>query len=377
MDHGATDDTQQAAPEISGAVAAASRKVIKRVDWPALHQELWRRGTTVPSSIFDQPYAAGIVPVTQRNAERAWGRFLAVETAEGTLDPDLPPDRLVTVESANRFVGALIDAGNKNNSIVTRVFDLIAALRIMQPDFKTAWLSHPGGISLRAFLPTTQRSRELVGSRELYHWGFAMMEAAAEEADPVRRASKFRNGLIIAVLASRAPRIRNLTSIAIGQQLRIDRATMQLAFGPEDMKVRKPLEYDLPPSLVPCVHRYLETERPIPLNGQAHTALWIGEGGKPFGLRGIEGMIRRAWMTTYGLKNGTHQFRHELSSAFAETDPETPGKAAALLGNSIAVAERVYTHVRNTQSARKVNAHVEDERERTRLLAQRLFGEAV
>jgi integrase len=352
----------------------ASPLVIKRMDWPEIDRDLWRTGTTWDPAAFRKPYAAHLSATMLRNAERGWGRFLAVLAEHGRLDPTVAPAARVGRDTAQLFLDVLRPI-NTANSIKTRFWDLRAALKVMQPAFDTTWITKPSAFSLHQLLPTIRRRRELVGTKALYDWALGMMAASATMPKPLERSRALRNGLIIAIFASRAPRIRSMAAVEHDQHLQLSASTCWLLFGAADMKTSKPIEYELPPRVVPWVRRYLQVERRELLAGADHDAMWVGSDGTPLKLRGIEGMVRRAWETKWGKICGTHQFRHELASALAEADPDTPGMGAAMLGISIPVADETYTHVRGDIGARKVAADIDDQRASTRLLAQRLFGD--
>lgn len=102
--------------------------------------------------------------------------------------------------------------------------------------------------------------------------------------------------------------------------------------------------------------------------------MWVADDGSTLELGGIAHMIWRASKKEFGKAFGTHQFRYELATALAEADPDNSGLAAAVLGDSLAVAERYYIQPRNRQAAQLINRTVEDDRERTLLLARRAYG---
>jgi hypothetical protein len=347
---------------------------VKRDNWPEIDRDLWRAGTTWDPDDFRKPYAAKLSEATLRNAEKDWGRFLAILAAAGRLVSTVPPAERMTRENADCLLGGLMAAGNQNSSIKARFWGIRSALCVMEPEVDTAWLTRPCDWSLHLLLPSTQRRREIIGTQKLYRWAIEMMAASADEPKSVNRCRMLRNGLIIAILACRAPRIRTLASIQNGEQLQLSASTCWLLFGRDVVKNKKPIEYELPRELVPRVRRYLEVERRVLLGMADHDAMWVATNGSPLGLRGIEGLVRRASAKEWGKAFGTHRFRHELCSALAEADSENPGLPAAVLGISPSVAERVYTHVRDDIAARKVADDLIEERERTRLLVERLRG---
>jgi len=363
------------ATEMRQEIADPTARVIKLHDWPQIDRDLWLAGTSWDQGYFLQPYAAKLREMTLRNAARAHGRLLAVLADHGLLDETIPPSQRLTRAVADVFVQSLMRAGNGNNTIKVRIFDLRAALKIMEPKVDTAWLSRPGDWSLHVLLPTHHRRRPMVGMLNIYEMGIRLMTQSAKVADPIKRAVMLRNGLIFAIFASRAPRIRALAAMQVGQHVVLDANDCWLVFGSEDIKTRKPIEYRAPPGLLPWLHRYLTVDRPILLQGQRHSAMWVGQGGKPLEQVGIEGMVRRQTRTAFGASFGPHQCRHELASALADAEPANPGLAAAALGITQVVAERDYTHARNNDAAGRVSDHLASERERTRLLAERLFGD--
>ena len=349
-------------------------KVVKLQDWPALDRGLWETGTTWDASYFKKPYAAQKRPVTIRNAARAHGRLLGVLRDIGRLDETLTPAQRMTRDTADLFLRSLMEAGNNNNTIKVRFFDLQAALRVMHPGMDFSWLNRPGALSLHVMLPTAPTPRRIIGAQKLYRWGFDLMQAAAADVRPIKRAVMLRNGLMIAVLACRAPRQRALAAMRLGQQVEWEADDAWIRFASGDVKNRRRLAYGLPEGLKPWVEKYLSEIRPILLGKACHDAFWVGQNGKALAQAGISGALRRAGESAYGKAIGTHQFRHELASALAEQDPDNPGLAAAILGISPDVAEDSYTHARNEVAARRVADHLAVEREQTRLLADRLYG---
>ncbi len=358
-------------------LAAATPIVTKFEDWPTIDRELWMRATTWDPDSFRRPHAAKLAAVSLRNAARGWGRLLAVLAEHDRLDPNIPPADRLDREAADLFLIELRATGNTNNTIRARFWELVCAIRIMQPDADTGWLTRPGEWSLHELLPASPKPRGLIGIQALYTWAVKLMEASQAHASAQRRCQMLRDGLIVAILASRAPRLRSLAAIRIGRQLKLgpDNDDCWLSFDAADIKTRRRLEYPLPPELAPWLRRYLAVERQELLAGAHHDALWVVPGGRSMQASAIMAMMRRRSRTAFGEAFGSHRFRHELATALAYDAPDNPGLSAAVLGISPAVAERAYTQPRNDLAARRINQSVADDRERTRLLATRLFGQ--
>jgi hypothetical protein len=156
----------------------------------------------------------------------------------------------MTREVADLLLLVLYAAGNANSSIKVRFWDVRSALKVMQPETDTAWLTKPGDWSLHSLLPHTPKPRELFGAHVLYSWGLAMIGHAMVQPSAMRRRVMLRNGLIIAIFASRAPRIGSMSAIRVGKHLQLSAQTCRLMFGVGDMKGRKLLDYDIPPNLM-------------------------------------------------------------------------------------------------------------------------------
>ena len=106
------------------------------------------------------------------------------------------------------------------------------------------------------------------------------MKIMAEAEGPtlekdLQRALRYRDGLMIAILAARAPRRSNFAAIEIGRHLTRDGDQYHLCFPGEEMKNGRPWEAPLPDPLTPYIDSYLERHRPYLLNGRKSNNLWI------------------------------------------------------------------------------------------------------
>jgi len=116
--------------------------------------------------------------------------------------------------------------------------------------------------------PIRDKRSKVVHPRRLLDLAFRMMADAETGVMPeTSRACRYRDGLILALLASRALRRRNLSTIRIGHHLVRDERGYVLLFDGEETKNHQPLEVRLPSSLTSHVERYLERHRPTLLKG--------------------------------------------------------------------------------------------------------------
>jgi hypothetical protein len=328
--------------------------------WPEIDQHLWWAGLD-PGDGLDPTYAADLAQSTITNARKGYGRWLAVLAAAGELDPAVPPATRVSRARAKLFAKALRARANANHSIHARFWELRSALRILQPDEDFAWLT--GWLGR---LPITLREVEAFDSRILTAWGHQLMQSALAHPQPMVRQIRYRNGLMIAIMAARAPRLRALAAMRLGRQVTQGAdGGWQLSFKTQDVKTERLVEYDVPDSLVANIDRYMAVERKELLQGRQHDWFWVNRNGEKLGARGIEGVIRRGSEAQFGRVFGPHRFRHSLATTAAYADPSNPGLAASVLAISEEVNAAHYNQARKDDAMHRFQAHIQKERART------------
>lgn len=348
--------------------------LVRRDDWPALHQQLWQAGTD-PRALDadgDPPHGSTLSEATRLNAMKGWCRFLA------TLPPGEartgPPAAQVNPASIRAFLAALEAAGNARTTIAARLWEVRTALTIMCPGENFRWVTSPGGASVRSHLqdPSPRRPAKVNNSLHLYDLGLSLMDRADGEDNPRRRAVVFRNGLLVALFACRAPRLRTMAACRIGVHLVPGQAGYRLEFGKADLKRRRFLEYDLPAGLTVRIRRYVEVERPVLLHGQRHDWLWVGRDGRRLNTEGISGMLRRL-SAACGMDFSAHSFRHAMATMAALADPRNPAMASTILNNSAATVEKHYNMGRQVDAALEFQKAVDRQRRDSAGLARRAF----
>ncbi len=336
---------------------SANRLVWPLQAWPEIDQRLWLAGLE-PSDGLDPAYATNLSQATINNARKGYGRWLAVLAGAGELDPSLPPATRVTRVRAKLFLKALQACGNSNNSIHARLWALQSALQVLQPEEDFGWLT--SGLSR---LPVTLREVEAFDSTLLEAWGRELMQSALVHPRPLVRRTRYRNGLLIAILAVRAPRLRSIAAMRLGRQVTRDAdGRWRLSFKAQDMKTQRCVEYRAPDSLVAPIDRYLEVEREEMLQQRRHDWFWVNRNGEKLDARGIEGVIRRASLARFGRIFGPHRFRHSLATTAAYADPSNPGLAASVLAISEDVVEGHYNQARQHDAFRRFQGNLQKER---------------
>lgn len=340
-----------------------TRKLVQKLEeWPEAHRKLWLTGLE-PRDLFDNCYAADLSGMTIRNARRGYGAWLHVQSAADSLDPAAPPAASITPANVRRFHKALKARGNTDNTVVTRFYDLQAALRIMQPECDFTWLTAPGGVSIRQQLQPVPKWKEAVSSAELLDWAHSLIETAPNRHRIDFRLTQIRDGLLIAMLTYLAPRLRSIAGLRIGTHLVTTHDGYRIVLRADDNKTRRErIDYPVPSDLTALLSYYLETIRPRLLGDARHDWLWVNANGTPLSQIGIDAMIRRRSTLYLGRTIGAHHFRHALATTAAENLPDFPELAARILAVSPKVVEGSYNRARQKQAIELYLNHVRSER---------------
>jgi Phage integrase family len=263
-----------------------------------------------------------------------------------------------------------------------RIFHLRTALHIMAPKVNFDWITRPDDVPLDAILQQEPRDDMFIpDAKLLFDWGLGLMTDQPVPDDAAKRleaCQDYRNGLIIALLACRAPRLGSLAQMRLGKNLYKRNGEYWARLQSMIVKNRRELHYSLPETLTPYIDRYLSEIRPILLDPVATDAVWGNGDGGAYTYRSIQTMIFRQTQAETGTKFdedfGPHRFRHSFATALAEADPTNPGLAAVILGITEPVVNEHYRKARQADTARKLQANLREERERTRATAERAFG---
>ena len=377
----------------AGKMAKQARLILPIEQWPETDRHAWQQalsGEFVPGDADDvddglgsgepaaQRYAGTVRPTTLHNSRKGYGRFLSVLAEAGRLDPDRPAGERVTRDIAAFYLEVLKQAGNSDQTCASRFLELRSALKILAPETDFAWLVTPGGRSIWSQAKPAIPKELAVEHATLLQWSRSLLASAQQRIPGWRRAVRYRNALILGVLTTRAPRLRSISLIRIGQHLLREQDRFRLVFGPADTKNAKRLEYDLPDWLCPHMSRYLDVERDFLLaRGEEQEPptdrLWIGQTGQPLAESGMGMLIFRLTGQQFQRRLGAHSFRAAITTAMAEADPANPGAAAALLGHSLEVSQAYYNKARVERAAKIHQADVATDRLRDRGLAKRHF----
>jgi integrase/recombinase XerD len=139
-----------------------------------------------------------------------------------------------------------------------------------------------------------------------------------------------------------------------------------LTFPAEEVKNRRPLEHDLPGTVLPFLQTFLERIRPSFPKAAGSDALWLGCEGRPLTPHSVYGSILLVSQRLLGVAINPHLLRDCAATSLATVSPAAALSAAALLGHqSFATTERYYIRANQLEAGRVVNAILAEIRSRT------------
>lgn len=329
-------------------------------EWPEGDRAAWELGCT-PGDPFDDAlhYGAGLRPASIAKTRNGYSRWLTFLADQGWLDPAAPPLARVIEPRLWEYFQALRAAGNAPFTIIGRFAELRMALKILAPGVDVSWVVRPGGRSVYARLRKTRKHKQVPDSRVLFKWALGIMDTADVAATPYERCRDFRDGLLLAILASRARRLRAMHGVSVGRQLVWRGGMFRIELEADLVKTKRPDAFDLPERLIRYLRRYLDEIRPALLRGRVDDALWINQRGTRLTAKAIGHIVHNRSNARFGQGFHPHTFRHALATTAALHCPEHPGLAAAVLGISTGIVEQHYNRAGQIQASRRLTALVE------------------
>lgn len=196
----------------------------------------------------------------------------------------------------------------------------------------------------------TARHVEPPSPAQLHALGLKLMKLADHPLDRRARvnAVMFRDGLLIALLAHRPLRRKNLGQLHIGADLVHKPAGWLIKLERGKLKNRKHVPMLWPTDLVPALERYLTVYRPILAYDHADmTELWLSYRGKVVTVRGLSEAVARRTKAEFGKAWRPHSIRKSVAQAASVAD------ASVLLGDTPRVIQRSYAPSRRGEALRR------------------------
>jgi integrase/recombinase XerD len=332
--------------------------------WPLPDREAWQAALRVPDFLADGGRGAEWRPASRRSGLGVYARWLAWLTGQGVDLAAEPPAGRITPNRMRAYV-VFLQQGRCAVTVASYLSHFCMTVAAMFPGQDWRWLRRLHA-ALRRQARTSQRKRKpLVPAEQLVQLGLDLLGQAGAVLDRqddgvttsrqmVAAARDYRDGLLIALLALRPLRLKNLLQIELGRQLRQAGGQITLTFRASEMKTHRPYEVEWPALLAPALSRYLDQVRPLLIaarapGGLAHipyepgTRLWVGQGATPFTPAGLTKALARHTSRRFGQRITAHRFRHCVASTQANRDLRNIRYAGHLLAHaSLRTTERNY-----------------------------------
>ena len=239
---------------------ATVRRSLPFADWPLIDQDLWRSAVAEGDILDGAGPGAHWAPATKDNTRKAYGYWLGWLAGNGALDGTGHPMNRITPVRVRDYI-ARLESTVASSTIFIYVLDILRLAKAVAPDRDWTWLTDIKKRLWARATPAKDKASKIRASEELFGLGLDLMESADGfrcRYNPRASTTRYRDGLIIALLAARPVRLRNLASIEIGRHLvRID-DIYWLRFGAEETKNRKHIEVPLPTVLTPHIRNTRE-----------------------------------------------------------------------------------------------------------------------
>jgi integrase/recombinase XerD len=323
--------------------------------WPQHDRQRWQAALQ-PGDLLEQGGCrAEHSGYSNRAIEKGYGRWLTWLDSRGFLDDRAPADR-ITPERVAAYVEHL-ESENASGTVIARLIELKVTAGIMDPGREWSWIYRMASAIRVRHKPARPKRHRLVAIERLFGLGLALMAGAEAETTPLRRFKSYRDGLMIALLASRPLRLRNLTGLILNRTLIKRGEIWWIQIPAAETKTKNAIELPLPGILAPYLETYLADHRSAIAKsrgtGAATAAVWLSIYGPPMTDNGIYGRVVARTREGLGQPINPHLFRDCAATSVAIDDPVHVGIASRLLGHrNGSTTERYYNQARSVEASR-------------------------
>ncbi len=321
---------------------ASDRHAMPVPEWPPADQAGW--------SLANQPedpleegvgYAQRWRPSTRKLTQEGYGYWLDWLARSGQLAVSGDPVERVTLDRLRAYQKAMQEEGLAPYTVATRIQQVGNALRAIAPENDWVWLLKAASRLRGKATPVRDKRIGMQPAEDVEKLAYDMMHAAEHDRfrPRIERAVLFRDGLLLAMLVTRALRRANITSVEIGRQLRRCGEHWRLSFGGDEMKSHRLFECSVPDELTAPLNRYIEIHRPTLIQCSRKllaptNALWISKQGTHMTSSAVAHQIKARTIEEFGRPINPHKFRHIYATDSATLTPSDAGSIRFGLGHA-------------------------------------------
>ena len=321
--------------------------------WPAADRLLWERamGSDDP---FDDAAGARFAKASQNLYLFAWRRFLGFLAIHEPTALEVAPNDRLTIARVRLFATHLAET-NAPRSVASQVGALYQSARLMMPQRDWTWLKEVKARLYRA-APASAPTGPVITSVQLLDLGQRLMDESkptAGTAISMAHAVRYRDGLMIALVAFNPIRRKNLAALGIGRHLIQEGDDWFVIIPREETKTETAIEFPLPAMLEPYLAIYLDVIRPRMLRHPTSAALWVNRKGDTLAYAAIGEVFSRHSTQRLGFRITPHDARDAAATTWAISAPDQIGVARDLLAHSdLRTTTKFYNRARGIEASR-------------------------
>jgi integrase/recombinase XerD len=346
-----------------------ARRCLKPALWPEADRRAWEAAQRQGDVLEPGGGAAGWAPHTRTKIEKGYGRWLTWLISKDLIDPLASPADRVTPEWVAQYVAELRKL-NAPYSVLARVQELYQVMVVMVPEQDWTWIRRIETRVRHTVIPSRNKRGRVVSVEKLYAFGLELMANAEgpRGGTALERAVRYRDGLMVCLLAARPLRRRNFAAIELNRHLTKQGDFYFLRFEAAETKTHQPIEVPFPIDLVPSLERHLSHYRPFLLartgrwskvSDAAANALWVSKDGSAMTEIAIYFRIMKLTRAKFGHVVNLHLFRDCAATSTAIQDPEHAHINKSILGHAtLRTSERHYNHARTLEAMRRHQAQI-------------------
>ena len=331
-----------------------SRRCKPIEEWPQGDSQCWRAALQAGDPLEEGGCRAEHSRHSNRAMEKGYGRWLAWLDSKDLLDAKVAPGDRITPDRVRAYARDL-EVQNASGTVISRLIELKVTAAIMDPGKDWSWIYRRAAAIRARHKPARPKRHRLVPIEKLVALGLDLMAGADTETTALRRFKTYRDGLLIAALASRQLRLRNLTGLILDRTLAQRDNGWWIQVPAAETKTKNPIEEPFPEFLIPHLQTYLSDHRAniVALRNSRSNALWLSMHGSPMSDNAIYIRIVARTREVLGRAVNPHLFRDCAATSVAIHDPAHVGIASRLLGHrSGSTTERYYNQARSVEASR-------------------------
>lgn len=332
-------------------------------DWPAADQLAWLIAVQPSQRLKRGGAASHMREVTRRDLMGRYGLFLDhVKRTEG-LDSQAAIAGYVTPARVARYVSEL-QGRVSSVTVYGSIYKLRRTAQLLTGQ-GFEWLAEIEKDLALVMQPRSKFDR-VAYSHRLTEAGITLMQEAhsMSRRPALARALQFRDGLMIAVLATSPVRLKNLAALALGCSFRQIKDSWWIVLDAQETKEKRPDERPIPSYLNRWIELYLARYRPMLAGAKPSTPmLWLSRTGPALSYASTQRAIGQATLATMGIAISPHLFRTAAATTVAIHAGSMPHLASALLHHTHpAVTQEHYNRAGSLNAAQEYAAIVKRSR---------------